>query len=146
MRSPSPAPSVFTPAVTLAAGSVAAWLAAIVVAAPFRREIWFGMLAPLLAAVISWVWVARTFHRSHGRVTNVMLVAFGVKVVFFGVYVAVMLRGLALRPVPFMLGFTAYFIGLHAAEAWWLQRLFRSGSDARNSELETDNSELTAQN
>lgn len=140
MSSSSPAPTVFTPAVTLAVGSVATWLAAAVVAASFRREIGFGMLAPLAAAVLSWVCVARTFHHSPGRVTNVMLVAFGVKLVFFGVYVAVMLRGLALRPVPFMLGFTAYFIGLHAAEAWWLQRLFSSGSDARNAELNTQNS------
>lgn len=140
MSSWAPAPSVFKPAVAFAAGSVATWLAAMVVAAPFGREIGFGMLAPLVAAVISWVWVARTFRRCPGRVTNVMLVAFGVKLVFFGVYVAVMLRGLALRPVPFMLGFTAYFVGLHAAEAWCLQRLFWSGSDARNSELITQNS------
>jgi hypothetical protein len=130
-------PGVLTPAVTLVVGSVATWLATIVVAAPFRREIGFGMLAPLVAAVVSWVWVARTFDRSPGGVTNVMLGAFGVKVVFFGVYVGVMLRGLTLRPVPFMLGFTAYFVALHAAEAWWLHRLFSSGSDARNSEADS---------
>ncbi|MBM3771331.1 MAG: hypothetical protein FJW27_08595 [Acidimicrobiia bacterium] len=141
MTSSSNVPTVVGPAVAFAAGSVATWLAATAIAAPFGREILFAMLAPLIAAVSSWVWVARTFRRSPGRVTNVMVAAFGVKLVFFGVYVAVMLRGLALRPVPFMLGFTAYFVGLHVAEAWWLQRLFWSGgSDAQNSELNTQNS------
>lgn len=127
------APTVVKPAVTLAAGSVVTWLAATGVMQSSGREIFFGMLAPLVAAVVSWVWVAQTFRQHPGRVTGVMMVAFGVKLVFFGAYVVFMLGALALAPVPFMLGFTAYFIGLHAAEAWWLQRLFSAGASARGS-------------
>ena len=35
-----------------------------------------------------------------------------------------MLRVLALRPVPFVLSFTSYFIALHATEALFMRRLF----------------------
>jgi hypothetical protein len=89
-----------------------------------HREIVLGMLAPLVVAVLSWVLVERAYRRSPRRVMNVMVVAFGVKMVAFGGYMAVGLRGLGLRPVPFVVSFTAYFIGLHFAEAWWLRRLF----------------------
>ena len=45
---------------------------------------------------------------------------------FFGVYVVVMLRVMMLRPVPFVVSFTAYFITLYAMEALLLRRLLRS--------------------
>lgn len=113
------------PALWMVAGSVVSGVAASVFVGPeLTRELVFGMLAPLIVAVISWVLVERAFRRSRTQVTNVMVVGFGVKMVFFGAYVAVMLRGLALRPVPFVVSFTAYFIGLHVAEAWCLGRLF----------------------
>jgi hypothetical protein len=59
-----------------------------------------------------------------GGMTAVMIAAFGFKVVFFGVYVAVMLGLLALRPVPFVASFTGYFIGLYLIEALYMRRLF----------------------
>jgi hypothetical protein len=56
-----------------------------------------------------------------------MAAAFGAKLVFFGAYVAIALRLLMLRPVPFVVSFTSYFIGLYALEAFYLRRLFTSG-------------------
>jgi hypothetical protein len=53
-----------------------------------------------------------------------MVAAFGGKLVFFGAYVTVMLGVLSLRPLPFVISFTAYFIALHLFEAFCLQRLF----------------------
>jgi hypothetical protein len=52
-----------------------------------------------------------------------MIAALAVKMVFFGGYVAAMLRGLDLRPVPFVVSFAAYFIVLHVMEAMFLRRL-----------------------
>jgi len=40
------------------------------------------------------------------------------------VYVAGMLRVLGVRPVPFVLSFTIYFIALHMTEALFMRRLF----------------------
>ena len=59
-----------------------------------------------------------------------MITAFAFKLVFFGGYVAVMLRVLQLRPVPFVVSFSSYFIALHFVEAFCLQRLFAGGPRA----------------
>jgi hypothetical protein len=117
------------PTVVMVAGCVLAGVIAVAVLGPgWVREVGFGMLGPLLAAVASWELIERTYRRDPVKVTGRMVAAFGVKVVFFGVYVAVMLRGLALHGVGFVVSFTAYFIGLHAAEAFYLRRLFTDGT------------------
>jgi hypothetical protein len=115
--------------------SVASWL--LVAAIPGfadDREVLFGMLAPLAGAAATWVLVARTFGSHPEWLTSLMVAAFAAKLVFFGVYVTVMLTVLSLRPVPFVVSFTAYFITLHLVEALCLQRFFaeRFGSDLRN--------------
>jgi hypothetical protein len=89
-----------------------------------------GMLGPLLAATISWVLSDRTFRRNPVRLTSVMIQAFMAKIVFFGLYVALMLRGLGLPVTAFMISFTTYFIALHFAQALLLRRLFTSGMHA----------------
>jgi hypothetical protein len=57
---------------------------------------------------------------------GVMVQGLAVKAVFFGGYVVAMLRGMAVRPVPFVVSFTGYFIALHVTEALFLRRLFSS--------------------
>jgi hypothetical protein len=59
-----------------------------------------------------------------------MVAAFAGKLVFFGVYVTIMLRVLAVRPLPFVVSFTTYFIALHLFEALCLQRLFAGSAPA----------------
>ena len=88
------------------------------------REVLLGMVAPLAAAVSTWVMVARIFPSRPQLLTSLMVAAFGAKMVFFGVYVTIMLKVLALRPLPFIASFTSYFIGLHLFEALCLQRFF----------------------
>jgi len=88
------------------------------------REVLLGMLAPLMGAVGTWVLVARTYWSKPERLTSLMVAAFGAKLVFFGAYVTVMLKVLSVRPLPFVISFTTYFIGLHIFEALCLQRLF----------------------
>ena len=82
------------------------------------------MIAPLAGAVATWVLVTRTYARRPEQLTPLMVAAFGGKLVFFGAYVSVMLGVLSLRPLPFVISFTAYFIALHLFEALCLQRLF----------------------
>jgi hypothetical protein len=90
------------------------------------REVLLGMLAPLVATTGTWVLVERTYRWRPERLTPLMVIAFGAKMVFFGVYVTLMLTVLTLRPVPFVISFTAYFIALYAVEAFYLRRLFES--------------------
>jgi len=56
-----------------------------------------------------------------------MIGAFGVKILFFGAYTAVMLTVVGLRPVPFVASFTSYFIALYLTEALLMRRLFVAG-------------------
>jgi hypothetical protein len=114
-------------------GSVASWLLiAVTPGLDSDREVLLGMLAPLAGAVATWVIVARTYPSRPHRLTALMVAGFAAKLVFFGVYVTVMLTVLSLRPLPFVISFTTYFIGLHFFEALCLQRFFAAGSRLRS--------------
>ena len=115
------------PALWMAGVSLAGWLA-VSLAAPVNPEAFYGMLGPLVSAVATWVVVSRTYSAAPERLTGVMMVGFGVKLLFFGIYLVVMLRGLELRPTPFVVSFAAFFITLHVIEALFLKRLFVGSS------------------
>ena len=88
------------------------------------NEILVGVLGPLLVALVSWVVMDRTYRHDVRRMTQVMIAAFGAKLVFFGLYIAVALRALQLRPGLFVASFATSFIVLHLAEAFFLRRMF----------------------
>lgn len=94
------------------------------VAGNARTELLLGMLGPLLVATVTWAVAERTYRRDPQTLTGLMVAGFVFKMVFFGAYVAVVLRVLRLRPVPFVISFSSYFIALHLAEAAFLRRLF----------------------
>ncbi len=113
------------PLVWMVGTSVVAW--AVIGAVGGNRmnpEALFGMLGPLASACATWIavhWAQRT---AAPNLMGVMITGFALKMVFFGVYVAVMLRALSLRPVPFVVSFTGYFVALYAMEALFLKRAF----------------------
>ena len=105
----------------MAAASLAS--AALAIAAAGRAntaEVLLGMVAPLLAACVSWVVTERTYRRDPPALTGVMTAAFAAKMLFFGAYVAVMV-------IPFVVSFTGYFIALYLTEALLMRRLFAGG-------------------
>jgi len=108
----------------MAGGSVAAWLLITALSqAPVNPEALAGMLGPLVASLVTWALVERVHVTAPERVMNVLMQAFVAKVLFFGLYIVVMLRVVGLRPMPFAVSFTGYFIGLYAMQALFLQRL-----------------------
>jgi len=115
-----------TPVAWMAGASIVSWLIASRAVGPEANpEVLYGMLAPLVVAVVSWIVIERTYRSNPERLTRVMVEGLAVKAVFFGAYVAGMLRVLGLRPVPFVVSFTSYFIALHVTEAVFLRRLFK---------------------
>ena len=115
-----------TPIAWMAGASIVSWLVASrVVGAGANPEVLYGMLAPLVVAVVSWIVIERTYRASPERLMRVMVEGLAVKAVFFGAYVAGMLRVFGVRPVPFVVSFTSYFIALHVTEAVFLRRLFK---------------------
>jgi len=117
------------PVAYMASASVLSWLiAALVVDQRAGIEILFGMLGPLGATVVTWVLAERVYRQRAEALTMVMATAFVAKIVYFGAYISIMLLLLRFRPVPFVLSFTSYFIGLYLMEALYLRRLFSERS------------------
>ena len=86
-------------------------------------EVLYGMLGPLAAAAGSWIVTKRAYTANPEHLMGVFT-GMAIKAVFFGAYVVIMLRVMALRPMPFVFSFTAYFIALYAMEALFMRRLF----------------------
>jgi hypothetical protein len=114
---------VVTPLAWMVGASVGTWLVLTLSAGDVNPEALFGMLGPLASACATWIVVARAAAVPE-RVTGVMVTGLMVKMVFFAAYVAGMLKGAGLRPVPFVVSFAGFFIALHAMEAVFLRRLF----------------------
>src|SRR5688572_11323985 len=113
-----------TPIAWMAGASLVSWFAVSAIAGDrVNPEALFGMVGPLVSACVAWIAMQRAHRAAPERLMAVMMVGFAAKLVFFGVYVAVMLRVLALRPVPFVTVFTSYFIALYGMQALFLKRL-----------------------
>jgi hypothetical protein len=104
------------------AGVVSALVAVSAGAPPV--EVALGLAGPLLAGCVTWWLVRRTLLRAPEQLTNVMLKAFAAKMVFFGAYVVVVMRGVPLSATAFVVSFTVSFVGVYVIEALFLQRLF----------------------
>jgi hypothetical protein len=87
-------------------------------------DVVLGIAAPLAVAAVSWAVMSRTYRRDPQALTTLMIAAFGLKLVVFGVYMALALKVFSARPVPFIASFVGAFIVLHAIEAYGLSRLF----------------------
>jgi len=83
-----------------------------------------GLMGPLVVAGVSWVLIEQTYRRRPEKLTSLMVAGFAGKMVFFGAYVAVMLRVASVHAAPFVASFTSSFIVLHITEALYLRRLF----------------------
>ena len=110
-------------AIGMVIACVASWaLLAMLPNGPGARDVGLGMAGPLVAAVGTWVMIERTVRVDPLRLMNRLLVGFMVKVVFFGVYVPLAIRGLSASVRPFGFSFAAYFIALQMVEAILLRR------------------------
>ena len=115
---------MIAPLLWMAGTCAGAWLVIVAVAPGLNPDALLGMLGPLASALATWIVVARTAATAPEKVTGVMVTGLAVKMVFFGAYVAGMLKGAGLRPAPFMVSFAGSFIALHAMEAGFLRRVF----------------------
>jgi hypothetical protein len=114
----------------MAGGSVACCLAGLaVLGRGAGAEILFGMVGPAVVALATFMAAERTWRRQPERLTALMATAFAAKMVFFAAYVAVMLRGLDLQPIPFVVSFATCFIALHLIEGLGLRRLFAGAAE-----------------
>lgn len=87
-----------------------------------------GTIAPLAIAIVTWRLADQTYRRNPAALTGLMMGGFVAKMVFFGAYVVVMIKGLSQPAVPFAVSFTASFIAVYAIEALALRQLFSGNS------------------
>ena len=112
------------PVAWMVAASGAAWiLVTALLGDRANPEAAWGIAGPLVSAIVSWMAYVWANKATAERLTRVMITAFALKLIFFSVYVAVAMRVLDLRAVPFVMSFTSAFIALHAMEAFSLRRL-----------------------
>lgn len=110
------------------AGSVLAALALTwIVGTRFRLEIWLGMLAPLVAALASWIAMVRHRASSTRGMTRLLLQAFAAKAIFFAVYIIALLKNHWVQPTQFVICFAGFYLALHFAEAMGLRRMQTGG-------------------
>lgn len=83
-----------------------------------------GMVGPLAVAIITWRLAEQTYRRNPSALTGLMMTGFVGKMVFFGAYVVVVIKGLSQPAAPFAVSFTGSFIAVYLIEALALRRLF----------------------
>jgi hypothetical protein len=88
-----------------------------------RLAMWLGLLGPLMAAIVSWIAMARQHTRDPQGLTKLMIKAFAAKMIFFAGYITVLLGAGWVRPLSFVISFLGYYISLHALEAIGLRHL-----------------------
>ena len=81
------------------------------------REIWFGMLGPTLASVVGRVAIDRQKNLNPQIILKSIIQSFVVKSIFFGVYIAALVKTKQVSPGPFVGCFAFFYLALHIAEA-----------------------------
>ena len=82
-----------------------------------------GLAGPLAGSVTSWLLMVRAAAKGQAQLLAFMTKAMAAKMLLFPVYVIGLVLLADLRPIPFVLAFTGFFVGLYAVQAWHLKRL-----------------------
>ncbi len=118
-------------ALWMPAGSIlSALILTFVLHADIRLELWLGLLGPLATAVVSWIAMERQYSRRPQEMTRLLIKAFAAKMVFFAIYITVLLSLKLVKPYPFVISFTCYYLSLHIIETIGLYRLQAAGRSA----------------
>lgn len=116
-----------TAVVSMVAAGIVPWACAAALLGPRANpEVLYGMLGPMTAVLVSWVVIRRAYGANPAGLMGVFVAGIAVKLLFFAAYAVVMLRVVDVRPVPFVVSFTCYFVVLHNLEALFMRRLFTS--------------------
>ncbi len=92
----------------------------------YFKEIFLGMIAPLIIGVISILFISNVQKKSPEKVTNILLKTFMGKMIFYGAYFIYIFTFYSFTPIPFIISFVGYFITLHVCEALFLKSIFLS--------------------
>lgn len=92
----------------------------------YIKEIFIGMIAPLLVAIFSIAWIKNVFKADPGKITATMTKSFFIKMVLFALYFIIIMSFYTFEPTSFVISFTGFFILFYIIEVIFLQKLFKS--------------------
>lgn len=90
----------------------------------YTKEIFLGMIAPLIIGIMSIILLSIAHQKSSEKVNKIMIKLFAGKMVFYALYFIYIFTFYTFNPMPFILSFTGYFITLHISEALFLRSVF----------------------
>ena len=90
----------------------------------YTKEIFLGMIAPLIIGIMSIIQLSIAHQKSSEKVNKIMIKLFAGKMVFYALYFIYIFTFYTFNPMPFILSFTGYFITLHISEALFLRSVF----------------------
>ncbi len=115
-----------TPVLVMTAAALLLWAGAAVAGdGRLRSDVLWGTVGPLVAAGVTWLWIARAYAGAPGKLTAAMVTAGAFYAVFFGIYLAVVLEWTSVRSIPFVVSFTGAFVLFYGIEAFFLRRLLQ---------------------
>jgi len=91
----------------------------------FAKEIFLGMIAPLLMGVGSIFLISIANQKSPENVNSVMVKLFIIKMILYALYLIYIFTFYSFNPMPFILSFVGYYITLHISEALFLKSIFK---------------------
>tara|TARA_B100001964_G_scaffold63079_1_gene71849 strand:- start:337 stop:693 length:357 start_codon:yes stop_codon:yes gene_type:complete len=90
----------------------------------FAKEIFLGMIAPLIVGIISILVLSEKNKKNPGNVTNVLIQSFAGKMIFYALYFIYIFTFYTFNPLPFVISFVSYFVTIHICEALFLRSIF----------------------
>ena len=106
-------------------------LIAMFVVPKVATEVLLGMAGPVAVAIGSIAITNRTSRRNPKKLTRLLIWAFVMKMVIFGVYLLVLNSVLILDAITFVISFTVNFVALHIVEGFYLQQLLVSNETSQ---------------
>lgn len=90
----------------------------------YKSEIFLGMILPLLIGIYSISVNKYIYNKTPEKLTRAMVINFFLKLIIYGLYIAILLGFYTFREVPFIVSFVGFFIVLYGIEAYYLRKLF----------------------
>lgn len=83
----------------------------------FRFELLLGWALPVVAGFITMYFVLDASKKDAQLVTKVIAIGFALKMVYYGTFILILVKFYTFEPIPFVVSFAGFFLGLHALEA-----------------------------
>ncbi|SVC25031.1 uncharacterized protein METZ01_LOCUS277885 [marine metagenome] len=86
-------------------------------------EIFLGLLGPVLVGFVTVFFMIKYSNSGAIRLNRMLVRSFGIKFIFYGIFIITIFTVYPFKPIPFMCSFTSSFIGLHLMEAIVLKKI-----------------------